>query len=88
VTFCPEWELAPHSSIDTTDLFLGTEAKVYCEDGFIFSTGSVVETIKCMTSGSSSLEAVWNVTELTCQRELITFLNFHSLFYAGFVFIF
>lgn len=68
--FCPIWKLSPHSSINTDKLVFGTVAQISCDEGFVFTSGNLVEVIKCITLSDNSQEAVWNVTELSCRREL------------------
>jgi hypothetical protein len=65
--FCPQWTLSQHISISTYDVIFGTVAQIYCDDGFMFPLGKLVESIECISDEAVNPEAIWNVSSLTCQ---------------------
>jgi len=68
---CPSWSAeATHSGIDSFISVYGTVATVLCDDGFVFDDGSVSKAVKCIVDGSNTSRAVWNLTDMSCRREL------------------
>lgn len=68
-TFCPPWTLSDHSSIDTDSVIFGTVAKVSCDVGFELSNDKLVDAVECVSSEGEYPEALWNFTDIRCQRE-------------------
>ena len=68
--FCPAWSLAPHRTISSIAVSIGTVMTASCDEGFMFANGSLVEAVECVSvANGEDSHAEWNSTQLYCQRE-------------------
>jgi hypothetical protein len=44
-------------------------AAVSCDDGFALPDGKLMDWVECVSTGGEYPEAIWNITNMQCQRE-------------------